>query len=221
LGGGGFAVVRMPDGQSAALDFRESAPAAASRDMYLDENGKPTRDSLDGPRASGVPGSVAGLAALHAKFGTRPWAELLAPAIRAAEGGFTVDERLRKGIADEQPRRARGRASNARFRPGGAPPAVGSTWKNPELAATLRRIAAAGADGFYKGETAELIVAEMARDGGLISRADLQGYEAKWRTPVEINYRGYRLVSMPRPGGGIVVEEIARILESYDLRARG
>jgi gamma-glutamyltranspeptidase/glutathione hydrolase len=221
LGGGGFAVVRAGDGRTAALDFREMAPEAATRDMYLDAGGQPTRDSLDGPRASGVPGSVAGLAALHAKYGSRPWAELLAPAIRLAETGVPVDERLHKAIADVAKRLERWPASAALFLPGGAPPPVGATLRNPDLAATLRRIAADGADGFYRGATAELIAAEMRRDGGLITEADLAGYAARWREPVEARYRGHRIVAMPPPGSGDVVVEIARILDGYDLKALG
>jgi gamma-glutamyltranspeptidase/glutathione hydrolase len=222
LGGGGFAVVRTAAGATAALDFRETAPGAAARDMYLDADGRPTRDSLDGPRSAGVPGTVAGLAALHEKYGTRPWAELLAPAIRFADEGFPVDARLSQGVAEQQARLARWPATAALFLPGGAPPQVGTILRNPELGATLRRIANAGAHGFYHGPTAALVVAEMARDGGLISSADLAHYEAKWRTPVEVAYRGHRIISMPLPSsGGVVVAEIARLLEAWDLRALG
>jgi len=222
LGGGGFAVVRGADDQSAALDFRETAPVAATRDMYLDASGRPTADSLEGPRSTGVPGTVAGLAALHAEYGTRPWAELLAPAIALADDGFPVDQRLRDGVRANQERLARWPASAALFLPGGAPPPLGSLLRNPDLANTLRRIAAAGPAGFYQGETAALVAAEMARDGGLITQADLAGYAAKWRAPIDVAYRGNHIVAMPLPSaGGTMVAEIARILEGYDLRALG
>ncbi len=185
LGGGGFAVVRGADDQSAALDFRETAPVAATRDMYLDASGRPTADSLEGPRSTGVPGTVAGLAALHAEYGTRPWAELLAPAIALADDGFPVDQRLRDGVRANQERLARWPASD-------------------------------------QGETAALVAAEMARDGGLITQADLAGYAAKWRAPIDVAYRGNHIVAMPLPSaGGTMVAEIARILEGYDLRALG
>jgi len=192
LGGGGFALIRAADGQTYALDFRETAPAKATRDMYLDADGKPTDESLAGPRASGVPGSVAGYWALHQRLGSKPWAELLAPAIQLAEEGFPVNARMANGIKEAQDRLAKSPASAKIFLPGGAPPAIDSTFKQPELAATLRRIADKGAAGFYDGPTAELIAGAMARTGGLITAADLTAYQAKWRTPIETPYRGYQ-----------------------------
>jgi gamma-glutamyltranspeptidase/glutathione hydrolase len=222
LGGGGFAVVRTADGKTYALDFRETAPLGATRDMYLDAQGKPTEDSVVGPRAAGVPGSVAGLWALHGRLGSKPWAELLAPAIRLAEDGFPVSERFHKSIVDEGEEMRRFPASAAQFFPGGEPPAVGATFKNPDLARTLRRIAEHGADGFYLGETAELVAEEMRRSGGVITREDLAGYRAKWRDPIEFDYRGYHVISMPPPSsGGIALAEIAHILAGYDLAALG
>src|SRR3954470_15209666 len=167
IGGGGFAVVSV-NGQAAALDFRETAPAAATRNMYLDPQGSVTDRSITGHLASGVPGSVAGLWALHQKFGTKPWAELVNPAIALAERGFPVDADFSSAIADEAKRLSTFPASAALFLPGGAAPAQGSRWSNPELARVLRRIAAGGRDGFYTGDTAALMVGEMKKGGGIL-----------------------------------------------------
>jgi gamma-glutamyltranspeptidase/glutathione hydrolase len=222
LGGGGFMVVRMADGAVAALDFRETAPLAATRDMYLDENGELTDRSLTGHLASGVPGSVAGLWEAHQRFGSRPWAELLAPAIRLAEEGFIVDEAFANAVRAQAERLAQFPASAALFLPGGEPIRAGTRWRNPDLAAVLRRVAERGPAGFYEGETADLIVAEMQRGGGIITHEDLRRYRARWREPVIFDYRGYQVISMPPPSsGGITLALIANILEGYDLRRLG
>lgn len=222
VGGGGFLVARM-GGVAYALDFREKAPAAAKRDMFLDKDGKPTGDSRRGHRSAGVPGSVAGLWAAHQKLGskTKAWADLVAPAIRLADEGFVVDEAFAKVVSDSTKRLSEHPASAKLFLPGGKPLEAGSTWKNPDLAAVLRRIAENGPDGFYKGRTAELLVAEMKRGKGLITRADLEAYEAKWRTPIEFSYRGHRIVSMPPPSsGGVTLGMLCGLLEGYDLGKR-
>ncbi len=222
IGGGGFMVVRTADGETAALDFRETAPLAATRDMYLDENGELTDGSVIGHLASGVPGAVAGLWAAHQRFGTLPWADLLAPAIRLAEEGFIVDEELAESIVDAREGLARFQGSAELFLPGGEPIPAGTLWKNPDLAAVLKRIAEQGPAGFYEGETADLIVAEMKRGGGIITHEDLKRYEAKWREPVEFDYRGYRVISMPPPSsGGLTLALMANILEGYDLESLG
>lgn len=222
LGGGGFMVVRMADGTVAALDFRETAPLAATRDMYLDENGELTDRSLTGHLASGVPGSVAGLWEAHRRFGSRPWAELLAPAIRLAEEGFVVDEAFASAVRAQAERLAQFPASAALFLPGGEPVRAGTRWRNPDLAAVLRRVAERGPAGFYEGETADLIVAEMQRGGGIITHEDLRRYRARWREPIIFDYRGYQVISMPPPSsGGITLALIANILEGYDLRRLG
>jgi gamma-glutamyltranspeptidase / glutathione hydrolase len=222
LAGGGFAVIRMPSGERMALDFREVAPAAASRDMFLDADGKPTRDSLEGHRASGVPGSVAGLYALHQKYGKKPWREVVAPAIALARDGFPIEANTAEAIAANAERLARNKASAALFLPGSVPLAAGTVWRNPELAAVLERIAEQGPDGFYRGETATLLVTEMRQGGGLINESDLAGYQAKWREPIVFSYRGHEVLSMPPPSsGGIVIAMIAKILEGYDLRELG
>jgi gamma-glutamyltranspeptidase / glutathione hydrolase len=222
IGGGGFLVVRMADGAVASLDFRERAPAAATRDMYLDERGEPTDRSVTGHLASGVPGAVAGLWAAHQRFGSMPWADLVAPSIALAERGFEVDAELAASVREAMGRLGRFDASAALFAPGGTPLAEGSTWRVPELAATLRRIAQQGPDGFYRGATADLIVAEMRRGGGIITHADLAAYEAVWREPVVFDYRGHTVISMPPPSsGGLTLALIANILAGYDVRASG
>jgi gamma-glutamyltranspeptidase / glutathione hydrolase len=222
IGGGGFLVVRTAGGDAAALDFREIAPAGATRDMYLDGGGNLTGRSVTGHLASGVPGAVMGLWEAHRRFGTVAWAELLAPAIRLAEQGFTVDADLAGSIIDERGRLEQFAGSRALYVPGGAPVAEGTTWRIPELAATLRRIAERGPDGFYRGETADLIVAEMQRGGGIITHDDLAGYRARWRDPVRFSYRGHEVISMPPPSsGGLTLALIARLLEPWDLHALG
>ena len=221
IGGGGFIVARLADGSSTALDFREAAPLAASHDMYLDDQGNVTNKSLVGYLASGVPGSVAGLWEVHKRYGSKPWRELLAPAIALAQNGFIVDEHLAHAIANDK-RLADFPASARLLLTDGHAPAAGSRWSNPELAAVLRRIAEQGRDGFYKGETADLIVAEMKRGGGLITHEDLERYQAKWRAPIEFSYRGHHIISMaPASSGGITVALMANILNGYDLHALG
>ncbi len=222
IGGGGFAVTRI-GGQVKALDFRETAPAAATRDMYLDADGKPKPDAREGIKSVGVPGSVAGLWELHQKLGSKKktWAELLAPAIALAENGFTVDDGFVQSITYARKRLEKHPASTALFLPNGDPPAKGSTFKNPELAAVLKRIEK-GPKGFYEGPTAETIAKQMKEEGGLITLADLKKYQAKWRTPIELTYRGHKIVSMPPPSsGGVTLSMIAHILEPYDLGKMG
>jgi gamma-glutamyltranspeptidase/glutathione hydrolase len=222
IGGGGFMVAYFADGRTAALDFRERAPLAATRDMYLDERGEPTDRSITGHLAAGVPGAVAGLWAAHQRFGTKPWRELLEPAIRLARDGFAVDSHFAAAIRNDSARLARFPASAALFLPGGRPPRPGDTWRNPDLAAVLERIAERGPAGFYEGETADLIVAEMQRGGGIITHEDLRSYEPRWREPIEFRYRGRRIISMPPPSsGGITLALIANILENDDLGRLG
>jgi gamma-glutamyltranspeptidase/glutathione hydrolase len=221
LGGGGFLVARFKDGRDVALDFRETAPAGATRDMYIDPQGNVSDKSLVGHLASGVPGAVAGLYEAHQKHGKMKWADVVAPAIALAEKGFIVSTRFSQMIrADE--RLARFPASAALFLPNGQPIESKTLWRNPELAATLRRIAQQGRDGFYKGETADLIVAEMKRGGGIITHEDLANYQAKWREPIRFEYRKHQVISMPpSSSGGITLALMANILEGYDLRASG
>jgi gamma-glutamyltranspeptidase/glutathione hydrolase len=217
LGGGGFMVIRLKDGSVRTLDYRETAPARATRDMYLDERGEPTDKSLTGHLASGVPGAVAGMTEAHRQLGRLPLAALLEPAIRLARDGFVVDDYRSQSIADDSARISRFPASRAGFLPGGARPASGSTLRQPDLAATLEAIRDHGAAGFYRGRVADLIVGEMERGGGLISHADLERYRAIWREPVAISYRGHTIYSMPpASSGGVTMGEILNILEGYD-----
>ncbi len=219
IGGGGFMVARMADGSTATLDFREKAPLAATRDMYLDSQGNLTDKSVAGHLAVGVPGSVMGMWEAHRRFGSLPWGDVVAPAIALAEG-FVVTPRFLHAIDSVMVRRLSAfPASAAQFLPrDGSPPLVGDTLRQPGLAATFRRIQERGADGFYRGETADLIVAEMRRGGGIITHADLEAYTAVWREPVTFTYRGHEVISMPpSSSGGVTLALIANMLEAHDL----
>ena len=223
VGGGGFLVARV-GGKSYALDFRETAPALATRDMFLGPDGKATGDSRDGWRSSGVPGTIAGLWEAWHTLGSKKqtWAELLAPAIRLADQGFVVDDAFTKTIAIVQSRLAKYPASAALFLPNGAPPVVGSTWRDPELANVLRRVATDGPAAFYEGPVAEALARAMKEGGGLVTQDDLKGYRAKWRTPIEFEYRGRTIFGMPPPSSGAVTNAmIAHLLSTYDLHAMG
>ncbi|HKK08890.1 MAG TPA: gamma-glutamyltransferase [Gemmatimonadota bacterium] len=222
IGGGGFAVVHTAEGGSGALDFREKAPLAATHDMFVDSAGKVTGASWTGPTAAGVPGSVAGMEELHDRYGTLPWARLLRPAIRLARDGFTVRSPLHDAIAEEADRLRRFPASAAIFLPGGEPPAVGDTLRQPDLARTLGAVADGGASAFYDGWIADSLAAEQARDGGLMTRGDLDAYRAVWRDPIVAHYRGRTVVSMPPPSsGGVTLAEMLDILSGFDLAEMG
>ena len=219
IGGGGFMVTRMADGTSAALDFREKAPLAATRDMYLDEEGNLTDKSVIGHLAAGVPGSVAGMWEAHQRFGSIDWEDLVSPAVELANG-FEVKERFLGSLSSTMVESLSDfPASAAQFLPrDGQPPLVGDTLRQPHLATTLGRIRDGGPDGFYKGETADLIVAEMERGGGIITLQDLTEYTAEWREPISFTYRGHTVISMPpSSSGGATMAEMAHILEGYDL----
>ncbi len=223
LGGGGFAVTRIGT-DVRALDFRESAPAAASRDMYLDASGKMLPAAREGIRSAGTPGSVAGLWELHKTLGSKKktWKELLAPAIALAEKGFEVDDAYLDTFKWGGERMKKHPASAALFFPNGELPAKGTLFKNPDIAAVLRRIAEKGPAGFYEGPTAAAIVAQMKSEGGILTAADLKGYQAKWRTPLEVSYRGYKMNVMPPPSsGGVTLAMICHILEGIDLKTLG
>lgn len=219
IGGGGFMVLRTAGGETAALDFREKAPLAATRDMFLDEDGNLTDESVVGHLASGVPGTVAGMWQAHQRYGSIAWSDLVEPAVRLAEG-FEVRERFLNSLSASMVESLSAfPASAEQFLPrDGQPPQVGDTLRQPDLAATLRRIRDDGPDGFYAGETADLIVAEMERGGGIITHDDLAAYEAAWRDPVSFEYRGHTVVSMPpSSSGGPTMAEMGNILEVYDL----
>ncbi|KGE05128.1 gamma-glutamyltransferase [Pseudohaliea rubra] len=212
LGGGGF-LLSVMDGEAAFLDFREVAPAAAEAAMYLDKNGSfRARDALVGGLASGVPGTVRGLAAAHARYGTRPWAGLLEPAIRLAREGFAVPADLAEAAAETREYLA-GETNFARYF-GDLEP--GRFFRQPELAATLERIAQ-DPDDFYRGRSAGLLVAQQARSGGLITAADLAGYEARWRKPLTGSWRGYQVLTAPPPSsGGVALLQLLALREASE-----
>ncbi|HEY3286394.1 MAG TPA: gamma-glutamyltransferase [Gemmatimonadaceae bacterium] len=215
IGGGGFMNIHMADGRNAAIDYREIAPLAATRDMYVDAaTGKLTNKSIIGHLASGVPGAVAGMAeALH-RFGTLPLATVMAPAIRLAREGFLVDSSLYRSLRGN--RAVAQFAGKALFYPNGEPLTPGTRLIQAELARTLEIIAAKGPAGFYEGEVADALVDEMQRGGGIISRDDLKRYKAEWRTPIRSTYRGYTLLTMPpASSGGITMTETMNILEQF------
>ncbi|GMR17324.1 MAG: gamma-glutamyltransferase [Gammaproteobacteria bacterium] len=198
IGGGGFMLIHA-DGESVFLDYREVAPLAAQRDMYLDETGEVIPQlSFIGHLASGVPGTVAGFYAAHQRFGQLPWEELLAPAIRLAAEGFDVPA----GLEREWRKYRDSFVGKTNFARHFGELLQGRRLQQPELAATLRRIANSGAEDFYAGETASLIVAEMARGGGLITAEDLRRYQPVWRDPLAVDWRGYRLLAAPPPSSG-------------------
>ena len=216
LGGGGFMVIRTADGTVRSLDYRETAPAAATRDMYLDAEGEPTDRSLVGHLAAGVPASVGGLVEAHRALGRLRLAELVEPAIALARDGFVIDEYRSNSIASDTARLGRYPGSRASFLPDGRPPAVGSRLRQPDLARTLAAVRDHGADGFYRGPVADLIVAEMQRGGGIITHDDLAAYRPVWREPIRIGYRGRTIYSMPpASSGGVTLGEILNIMEGY------
>jgi len=225
IGGGGFMLIRLADsGKVIFIDYRERAPYKASRDMYLDEKGQVIlKASTKGYLASGVPGTVAGLALALKRYGTMSLPEVMAPAIRLAEEGFVVDRFLARSFA----RRAKDFSqfeSTAKvfLKKDGTTYSEGEVFRQPDLARTLRLIAEKGPDAFYRGEIADLIVREMKRGGGLITKKDLAEYRAVVREPVVGNYRGYTVYSAPPPSsGGICLLELLNILEGYDLKGMG
>src|SRR6266496_510975 len=220
LGGGGYMVIRMADGRAAALDYREVAPLAATRDMYVGANGKLTGESVVGPKASGVPGAVAGMMEAHHRFGSLPIAKVLAPAIRLASEGFIVDSTFQRSVGSAKYRieNFSGRTS---FFPNDSGPGFGSRFTQPALARTIRLIADSGASAFYRASIADSIAAEMQRSGGLITKEDLARYRPVWRQPIRSSYRGYSFICMPpSSSGGTTVTEILNIVEAYGQPAR-
>jgi gamma-glutamyltranspeptidase/glutathione hydrolase len=223
LGGGGFMLVRMADGTCEAIDFRESAPAEATRDLFLGPDGRPDPNlSTATHLASGTPGSVAGMGLAHERFGTRPWPELLAPSIELAARGFALD-----GYTAGHLRRFQGRLGvhpEARrvFLADGVFRSEGDSLKQPELAETLRRIARGGPREFYEGRTAALVVAEMERGGGILTAEDLRAYRALVRRPLVGTYRGLTVLTMPPPSsGGVTLLQMLGLLEPHPVGALG
>jgi len=223
IGGGGFMVVRFPNGQTTAIDFREKAPLASFPEMWLDEKGEYSSDVHHrSAKSVGVPGTVAGFERAHKLYGDTDWQRLVSPAVAIAEDGFELSESLARSLAGFLERRARTPATVAQFSKDGTPYAEGETLRQPDLARTLRRIQGEGRDGFYRGETARLITEEMQRGDGIITRADLELYEARERSTIHGSYRGYEIISMPPPSsGGVAMVTMLNILEGFDLASLG
>ena len=212
IGGGGFWVSRDARGRILVVDFREVAPSGARRDLYTRADSKGIIPSpTEGPLASGVPGSVAGLALAHLRTGKLRWKTVLEPAVRLARDGFAVSETVSRSIANNRDRLAKNSETARVFLPGGSPLAPGTVFKQPDLARTLAAIRDHGADGFYRGDIARRIEAGQERDGGLISRGDLAHYEAKVRPPLKFRFRDAEIVTVPAPSSGPVLAEIATL----------
>ncbi len=212
IGGGGYMVIQMADGRREVVDYREVAPLAGSRDMYLKPDGT-TDGSIIGWRSSGVPGAVAGLIAAQAKYGKLTRAQVMAPAIRMARDGFVVDSGLFTSVTRSRALLTRFAGKDV-FLPHDSAPPIGSTFRQPALARTLDAIARDGADVYYRGWIADSIAAEEKRGGGIITKADLAKYTARWRVPLVWTYHGYTLVGMPpSSSGGVTMAETMNILE--------
>lgn len=215
IGGGGFMLIHK-DGKGDFIDYRETAPSAAHRDMYLDEQGQVIENkSIYGIHASGVPGSVAGMWLAHKKHGTLPWKALVQPAVILAEQGFVVPEKLAQLIEDYIAH-LNNKNINVNFASYFATATAGALFKQPELAATLKRIRDEGQDGFYQGETAAIIAKFMHQHGGIINQDDLKRYRAKSRTPIKANWNGYQVLTSPPPSSGGIA--ILQWLKMYELK---
>ena len=225
IGGGGFMLVHLAaENRNVFIDYREMAPAAATRDMFLTPEGEvDKRRAYFSHQASGVPGTVAGLIHALEEYGTLPLATVIQPAIDLAADGFVMDITLHQNLSARAERLAQDPETKRIFlREGGKAPAIGSRFKQPDLAATLQRIAEKGRDGFYAGHTAELIAKDMAANDGLITQDDLANYVAVERTPVTGQFKDYAIVSAPPPSsGGIHVIQMLNILEPYPLESWG
>ncbi|MCU0452358.1 MAG: gamma-glutamyltransferase [Bacteroidetes bacterium] len=224
IGGGGFMIVRWKDGTTTSFDFREKAPAGAHERMYLDANGRYVDDlNHEGYLSVGVPGTIAGFDLALRRFGTRAWSEVTEPAVRLAAEGFPLSWSMASDFKALTADWKRYPASAKVFlKPDGSNYQMGETWKQPDLAETLRRIMTDGRDGFYQGTTARLLAVDMRANGGLVSEADLNEYEAVERVPIRGTYRDHEIVSMPPPSsGGTALIEMLNILEGYDLQALG
>ncbi len=222
IGGGGFIVYRPSSGEPVTYDFREMAPAKSSPTMFV-KDGKYSFDLHHNSHISvGVPGTVAGLHMAWKDHGKLPWRRLVEPAITLARDGFVVTEGFARSLRSELEEFKKYPASYAQFSKNGVPYEAGETFKQPDLANTLERIAAQGPAGFYEGETALLIEKEMSANGGLITREDLKNYKAIKRAPVRGMYRGYEVISMPPiSSGGTALIQMLNILEGYDLSKSG
>ncbi|MBM3961973.1 MAG: gamma-glutamyltransferase, partial [Planctomycetes bacterium] len=223
LGGGGFFVIRMADGRTAAIDFREKAPKAAHADMYLKADGSVDQDKVQfGATAAGVPGAPAGLLLALQKYGSTSLKDVAAPAIRLAREGFVVDQFLAGSFAEAKQDLGRFPSTRKVFFKDDAPLRQGDLLVQSDLAETLQRFADKGYDGFYRGRTAELVQAQMQRDGGFVTAADMAAYEAKERPVLRGSYRGHEVLTMPPPSsGGVCMLQMLAMLEGRDLKAMG
>ncbi len=223
LGGGGFMTGLLHNGERIALDFRETAPEAASRDMFLDKNGELIPDlSTDSLLASGVPGSVRGLLRFQEDYGQLSRKEILAPAIRLAKKGFTVSESLTESLKDKSDFLQRFESTQNIFFPDGQPLQAGTVLKQPDLARTLSTIRSKGADGFYRGRVAKKIVRYMREQGGIITLDDLSGYCCIYRPPFLFRYKDYVLQTHPLPSsGGVTLAQILKFVEPMALSEFG
>lgn len=221
LGGGGFMLIRFADGRTTFFDFRERAPLASTRDMYLNTKGEPTQDSVLGWRAAGVPGTVRGLAEAHRKYGRAKWGTLVEPAVRLAKKGFPVTFGLANGLKNARnlPQFAH---SKRIFQRDGRYFEPGERLIQPELGAVLERIRKQGARDFYEGRTARILAEEMAKNGGLITLEDLKQYEAAERKPLEGTFRGHQILTAPPPSsGGIGILQMLGVLEKTGYEKAG
>jgi gamma-glutamyltranspeptidase/glutathione hydrolase len=224
LGGGGFMMIRLKDGRTTAIDYREMAPGAAHRNVYLDKNNNLIEGeggSLVGYRAAGVPGTVRGMELALKKYGSGKltWTQLIEPARQLAGRGFVVTHELARSLYGNREYLEKYAETKRIYLKGGNFYQEGELFRQPELAATFARLQRSGPNDFYEGETARLIVADMKRNNGLMTMEDLRGYVAKERTPVRGNYGGYEIISMPPPSsGGAVLIQMLNILEGFDLQ---
>ena len=224
IGGGGFMTIRLKDGKTTFLDFRERAPLAASKTMYLDDKGNMVKGlSTDGYLAVGVPGSVLGFETAREKYGTKSREELIGPAIRYARDGFVLDQGDIASLQNGAKKLGKDKAAAGIFLKADAKTyAVGETLIQSDLAATLASISEKGPDAFYKGPTADAIVKASEAGGGVLAKADFEQYTVRELEPVKCNYRGYDIVSSPPPSsGGVIICEILNILEGYPLSYLG
>jgi gamma-glutamyltranspeptidase/glutathione hydrolase len=220
IGGGGFMVFRKANGETGAIDYREKAPLAATKDMYLDKNGNVIEGkSTETALASGIPGTIAGIFEVHKKYGSLPISEILKPVIALAERGVVVTKFQAQSLADYRASFIKANGRNSLF---SKEYKENDTIKYPALAATLKRIAINGRDEFYNGETGQKLVAFLAKKGGNVTLEDLKKYQAKWRTPITFKYKELKITSMSPPSsGGICLNQIMKMIEPYNLAQMG
>ncbi len=233
IGGGGFMVIRLPDGTSTTIDYREVAPGGATANMYLDKDGKLTDESRYGPRAAGIPGVVAGLWLAHKNYGSLPWKELVQPSVKLAAQGWALDSfhaddiawvvpkmrEYRKGLGSKAPKLAQAiEETVATFTKDGKELQEGDVWKQPALAKTLQAIADNGQDAFYKGALAKTMASKVKEMGGIWTEKDLADYRPVVRKPIVFDYRGHQIITMPPPSaGGVVLRQVLAAADTLDV----